>query len=64
MAQIKGDLTVKRTIVSDRRSDQGATTSALTGDLVLTRHAYAWYTLTSSAPANVDLPAADTLPVG
>lgn len=64
MAQVKGDLTVRRTLIADRRVDQAAFTQALVADLALTRHSYAWYNLTSDAAYNVDLPAANTLPLG
>lgn len=62
--QIKGDLTVKRTLIADRRVDNGLKASVITGAEVLTRHSAYWQSLSAAAPQDCTLPDATTLPNG
>jgi len=56
--EIKGDLTVKRTIVADRRADQGLNAATITGAETLVRHSAAWQALSAAAGQDVNLPVA------
>lgn len=62
--QIKGDLTVKRTLIADRRVDNGLKASVITGAEVLTRHSAYWQSLSAAAAQDCTLPDATTLPNG
>ena len=64
MYEIKGDLQVKRTIIADRRVDQGQRTAAIVGTDTLVRHSASWQALSAAAPQNVVLPDATTCPNG
>ena len=60
--QIKGDLTVRRTLIADRRVDNGLRASVITGTEALTRHSAYWQSLSAAAPQDCTLPDATTLP--
>ena len=62
--EIKGDIAVKRTVIADRRVDQGMNSEVITGAETLTRHSAAWQALSAAAPQDVNLPDATLLPLG
>jgi len=62
--EIKGDLVVKRTLVADRRVDQGLNADTITGAEALSRHSAFWQSLSAVAAQNVVLPDATGLPNG
>ena len=65
MYEIKGDLQVKRTIIADRRADQGMfSDAAVVGAVTLVRHSAAWQNLTAAAAQDVNLPTATGCPNG
>lgn len=65
MAEVKGDLRVRRTLVADNRADQGMSSEALSATRTVVRHDYKYLNLDpNGANRNVDLPDATTLPLG
>jgi len=65
--EIKGDLQVRRTLIADRRADQGLAASVITGAATLTRHSAWWQALSAAAGQDVNLPdptASPTCPNG
>ena len=62
--QIKGDITVKRTGIFDRRADQGLAVQTISGTLTLVRHDAYWQDVTATGAQDVVLPVATTLPKG
>jgi hypothetical protein len=62
--EIKGDLQVKRTIIADRRVDQGLNAAVIVGAETLVRHSANWQALSAAGAQDVNLPDATTLPEG
>lgn len=64
MVEFKGDVTVKRTLLAERRADQGLNTAVITAQEALVRHAAYWQSLSAAAVQDVVLPDATTLTEG
>ena len=63
--EVKGDLKVRRTLIADRRADQGLLVQTLAGNYTAVRHDYHWLSFDAGgADRNVTLPDATTLPLG
>lgn len=59
-----GDILVKRTLVAERRVDQGYLASAISAPLTLLRHDAKWQDITATGDQDVNLPDATLLPNG
>lgn len=65
MAEVKGDLRVRRTLQADRRADEGLNSETLAGNRAVVRDDYAILNLNpNGANRDVTLPDATTLPLG
>jgi len=65
MREFRGDVNVKRTLVADRRVDQGLNDETISTSVVLTRHAEYFQKLNATTGNNLAvLPDATTLPNG
>lgn len=62
--EIKGDITIKRTGIFERRVDQGLLASAISSTLALLRHDARWQDITATGAQDVTLPVATGLPEG
>lgn len=65
MAEIKGDLRVRRTMSADRRANEGLNQETLAADRVVVLHDYSWLSLDGAAADRaITLPDATTLTQG
>jgi len=60
----RGDYKVGRTVIADRRVDQGATSENLSSTKQISRHDFKWLRFTATSTQDVILPDAQTLPNG